>query len=236
MSCLIRLTTDCFVSLASFVHNQLINFGVKEKNLIFLPNIIEYEQWKVKTNYSILSPFRMVYVAYVLPNKCQDFIVDVLFMLANRYNVVVDCYGDLTNSEYVDSIQEKVKRYSLEGNLNLLGCIDNSLLKNILKSYDAYICPSKMEMSPVNILEAQASGLPVIASNVGGISDLIRDHEDGLLFEWNDVEDAADKIIKLIKDEELRLKLGETARKRVSESYTAQIAGRKLFDKIKNYC
>ena len=214
----------------------MLLLGVDENNLILLPNIIEYEKWDIKTDYSISSSFRIAYVACVLPGKRQDFIVEVLHLLENnKYDVVVDCFGNLDDSEYVNTIQENVTKYGLQGKFNLKGCVENSELRSLLKEYDAYFCPSKMEMSPVNILEAQASGLPVIASNVGGIPDMVNDHEDGLLFVWDSLKDAVEKIIELIEDEELRMKIGVAGRKRVSKLYTATIAGAKLLDKIKSY-
>ena len=91
-----------------------------------------------------------------------------------------------------------------------------------------------MEMSPVNILEAQAAGLPVLASNVGGISDLIRNDENGLLFECDNIKDAAEKIKMLINNKQLRENLGKAGRRHVSEVYTSKEASVKLYNKISN--
>lgn len=228
MNYLVRLTTDCYVALASFVANQLRALKFPGKRLVVIPNTVDFETWKVKKDYACGSTFRLVYVAYVCQGKRQDMIADVLALLCKKYDVVVDCYGDLQEKEYVETISGKIKELNLGGKLNMLGKIENADLRNTLNKYDAYICASHMEMSPVNLLEAQAAGLPVIAANVGGIPDLINDGETGLLFEADNVISASERIEQLINNQELRDRLGRAGRKYVSEVYTKKQAGERL--------
>lgn len=231
MSWLIRATTDCYIALASFVYNKLKKLGVKEKNLVLLPNTIEYYNWELKTDYSLNGPFRVVYVAFVYPGKRQHFLIDILKKIKNK-KIVIDCYGDTENAKYVNCIRKEISNAGLEGQINLKGRIENSNLRSILKNYDAYICPSFMEMSPVNILEAQAVGLPVLASNIGGIPDIIMNNTTGLLFERDNVTDAAEKLNMLINDKQLREKLGKNGRKYVSETYNSKEASLRIKTKI----
>lgn len=229
MSVLIKLTTDCYVALASFVYDQLISLGHKDNKLILVPNTVGYETWMVKDDYSCSDQFRMVYVAYVYPGKRQDVIADVLNILKDKYDIVVDCYGDMDECiEYVNVINKKIKDMHLEGKLNLKGKIDNAELRTILRGYDAYLSPSQMEMSPVNILEAQAAGLPVVAANVGGIPDIISDGKTGLLFDVDNVQSIARKVEQLIINQELRESLGCSGRSYVSKEYTKVQAGERL--------
>lgn len=231
MSWLIRATTDCYVALASFVYNKLKKLGVKEKNLVLLPNTVEYYNWELKTDYSLNGPFRVVYVAFLYPGKRQHFFIDILKEIKNK-KIVIDCYGDTEKTNYVDFIRKEISNAGLEGQINLKGRIENSKLRSILKNYDAYICPSFMEMSPVNILEAQAVGLPVLASNVGGIPDIITNNMTGLLFERDNVIDATEKLNMLINNKQLREKLGKTGRKYVSETYNSKEASLRIKTKI----
>lgn len=232
MSILIRCTTDCYVALASFVYNKLREFGLKEKNLVLLPNTVEHSAWKVKTDYSVNRSFRVAYIAFVHPMKRQHLLVDIA-KRTKEHDVIFDCYGN-TNlaDEYAKKINKDILSAGLDGKVNLKGRIENSELRDILKDYDAYICPSYLEMSPVNILEAQAAGLPVLASNIGGIPDMVKDNETGLLFERDNVADAAEKIELLINDKRLREKLGKAGRKYVSSSYTSKEASLRIKTKI----
>lgn len=232
MAKLISFTTDYYIALASFVYNKLIAYGIPDKKIILLPNTVEYQNWSIKRDYSIKdNVIRIVYVAYLYEGKRQSFIVDVIrgLMSKSNYNIIVDCYGDLKDCNYVNSIKGKINNYSLENNIKLRGPIENSELKSILCTYDIYFCPTKMEMSPVNILEAQAASLPVVATNVGGIPDLIQDGVNGLLFEVDNINDACEKLLLLINNQTLREKLGKAGRDFVSKINTAENSGKKLF-------
>lgn len=232
MSWLVRATTDCYISLASFVSEKLKACGIKENNILLLPNTIEYETWNVKKDYSIGETFKMVYVAYVYPGKQQHLIPEILHKVGKEYNVIVDCYGDDDKHEYINEINSLIERYGMQGKVNLKGCIANTELRAKLADYDAYLCPSKLEMSPVNILEAQAAGLPIISNNTGGIPDLVHDGIDGFLYSNNDTEDASAKIKLLLNDEKLRERFGKASREYVSKEYTPEIASSRIQNKI----
>lgn len=237
MSWLIKASTDCYIALASFVFNQLRDLGVKEEKLHLMPNTVEYAKWAIKDNYEYNGAFKLVYVAYVYDGKRQHVIAEVLNKLKDKYNIQCDCYGDVDSGEhkvYAEKVQSLINKYGLEDNMRLCGRVDNELLRSKLSEYDAYICPTLMEMSPVNVMEAQAAGLPVIASNVGGMPDLIHDGVDGLLFECDNIDDISDKLVRFIEDKTLREKLGKQGRKQVSELYNSKIAGERLYGKIKN--
>ena len=233
MSWLINATTHLYLPLASFVYDKLCANGIRKEKLLLLPNIIETHSWEYKTSYKSNRIFRVAYVAYVYPAKRQDFILDVLNVLGREYPIVVDCYGDVDGyPEYVSTLQEKISSLGLEDRFHLLGRVDNSFLRTKLKDYDAYFCPSNLEMSPVNLIEAQAAGLPILSANVGGVPDIIKDGETGLLYESGNIQHAVDKLIELYSDEELRVHLGTSAHKYVTKSYTIGLSGLQLKNKV----
>lgn len=229
MTFLIKHTTDCYVALASFVKELLLKNGLPEDKMVVVPNTVGYSSWECKTEYSASKAVKGIYVAYVYPGKRQDLIPDALNLLKNRYNIIFDCFGDTDEYvDYVDSIKDKVKSYGLEQTFSICGRIENSELRHIMKDYDFYVSASHMEMSPLNILEAKASGLPVIAANVGGIPDMIEHNVNGLLFDADDAEDMARQIAALAESKELRERLGRAGRYQVSTVYTKKEAGERL--------
>ena len=90
----------------------------------------------------------------------------------------------------------------------------------ILKVTDIVALPSFVEGLPMIILEAMASKVPVVASAVGGIPEMIQEGKNGFLVPPKDSESLAEKLLVLINDKDLRKTMGEAARKDVEESFT----------------
>lgn len=85
--------------------------------------------------------------------------------------------------------------------------------EEILKCYNECFCllhPSIIDNSPNSICEAQVAGLPVIATNVGGVSSLIENNVNGILVN-NDTNEIATKIVELFHDDSLRLKIAQNS-------------------------
>jgi glycosyltransferase involved in cell wall biosynthesis len=87
-------------------------------------------------------------------------------------------------------------------------------------AFDAMILPSGNEGTPVSAIEALAAGRPVVATRVGGVSDVVRDGEDGFLVEPGAVDDLADRLARLAGDADLRRRMGEAGRARVIPRYS----------------
>ena len=113
-----------------------------------------------------------------------------------------------------ENLKKLVKALNIEENVTFLGFISGDEKYAYYKSADIYVQPSRYETFGVVLLEAMACGKPVIASRVGGIPFVVEDGKNGLLFESENVEELAEKVILLLRDEELRTKMGEAGRER----------------------
>lgn len=210
---LIRSTTDGYVALAKFVYWLVIKNGVPPQKILHLPNTVESELFTRKTDYSIdYKNIHMVYTAVVYPGKGQITIIHALQNLKDKGIMAnIDFIGDILDLEYKDEIVKCAHNLGVSNQFKFCGRIDNVELRSKLYKYDIYLCPSHMEMSPYNILEAKSAGLPIIASNVGGIPDLITNGVDGYLVPFNNHREYANKVEMLIKDDILREKIGNAA-------------------------
>jgi glycosyltransferase involved in cell wall biosynthesis len=88
--------------------------------------------------------------------------------------------------------------------------------------YDVAVLPSETESFPFVILEAMACRRPVIATNVGGIPDIVDDGNTGILVPPKDSDKLAEAIIKLLKDKELRERMGDAGRERFERLFTQE--------------
>ncbi len=107
----------------------------------------------------------------------------------------------------------------LESNVDFVGFIPNERIYSLLSAHHAMVMPSLAESFGVAVLEAGACGRPVIASRVGGVPEVMRDGETGLLVPPGDPNALADAIIKLAGDRALCARLGEAGRNFVAAHY-----------------
>ena len=83
--------------------------------------------------------------------------------------------------------------------------------------------PSRSDAFGVSFLEAWSAGKPVIGARIGATPEVIRENVDGLLVEFDNPEDVALKVIRLLKSKRLRKKLGSAGQLKVSQKYTWDI-------------
>jgi glycosyltransferase involved in cell wall biosynthesis len=101
--------------------------------------------------------------------------------------------------------------------LELLGERDD--VPELLAASDVFVLFSRSEGLPMSILEAMAAGLPVVASNVGGVPELVADGETGLLVPPGDPQALAAALRRLVENEDLRRRLGARGRERAKELF-----------------
>jgi glycosyltransferase involved in cell wall biosynthesis len=89
-----------------------------------------------------------------------------------------------------------------------------------LRTMDLFVLPSLWEGFPIVLLEAMASGIPIIASAVDGVVEMLRDGEEALLIPPAHAGVLSECLVRLLRDESLRRSLGESARKAVQERYS----------------
>lgn len=229
LSYLIQNNCDGCVCLSSFMYQKLIKNGISEDKLLFLPNTIDDKQFNKKENYSIQhEKIKICYTAVIRPLKNQEFIIDVIYALHQRYKFEVHFYGDILDEQYYKKLINKIHELQIEDLICFHGRVEHESLKEILPHNDIYFSSTTIEMSPYNILEAQACALPILASNVYGQQDLIEDYIDGILYEESNISDATKKIEKMIEDVNLRRELGLKAFESVSNIKSHKVAAKKM--------
>jgi len=116
--------------------------------------------------------------------------------------------------------EDEVRR-AASTRVELAGHLDRHELLARIRGARAVVLPSEWyENAPLAALEALASGVPVVASRIGGIPEMVRDGETGLLFEPGDAEGLADRLRRLDGDPDLAVRLGRRGREVVEREYS----------------
>ena len=124
---------------------------------------------------------------------------------------------------------EGKERQRLETQRQMLGLVnDTSIIgfvpeaKQYLKAFDAFVLPSVKEGLPYAAMEAMGAGLPIVASDVGGIPDLVSPHTTGLLTRAKDPHALARHIRNIIDNEDGRRAMGICAQEKIARSHSLE--------------
>jgi len=126
------------------------------------------------------------------------------------------------------AVESEVRRLGMESVVRLAG--ERNDVAELLAAADLFVLSSRSEGLPLSILEAMAAGLPVVASSVGGVPELVVDGETGLLVPPDDPHALAAAIERLLDDSALRRRLGAAGRTRVWEHFDLASARRAHLD------
>jgi glycosyltransferase involved in cell wall biosynthesis len=144
--------------------------------------------------------------------KGHDVLVRALAHLPDVTAVVV---GDGPERDALTNLAQEL---GVADRLVLTGWREDA--RDLLTTFDVFALPSRFEGFPLVVLEAMLASLPIVASDVGSVSEAIVDGETGVLVEAEDVESLAAAIAALLGDEPRRRRLGANARRSVLESFS----------------
>lgn len=130
-------------------------------------------------------------------------------------------------------VEKKAKTTFAANGVRFLGFTQPSDLKTLLCESSMYVHTAYIENSPNSICEAQCLGVPVVSTNVGGISTLVADGEEGLLVPANDPWQMAYCIMRLYGDKALCEKMSETSRKKALERHSDERIREQLMNTYK---
>jgi glycosyltransferase involved in cell wall biosynthesis len=139
---------------------------------------------------------------------------------ANLHLVMI---GD---GELYTEVEKEISKLNLSSHVRLFRRVDDQTLEMLYDAADMFVLPSVNEAFGMTLLEAMASGLPVIASNSGACPEVVGNA--GIIFNQGDHRDLAEKIMELFHDEELSKKLARASLKRAKETFSWE-------DKIHHY-
>ena len=157
-------------------------------------------------------------VAQLIPRKGHVLLLDCLpDVIARHPEVQVLCFG---RGPQERMLRRQIAEYGLAERVRLTGFRDD--LAALMPGLDLLVHPALQEGLGVAVLEAMSAGVPVVASNAGGIPDIIEHERSGLLFAVGDPRALRDGILRLLGDEALRLRLARAGRERVQSRFSVQ--------------
>jgi len=212
---------------------QAIEEGVWESRITVIPNAVKpldtssLNRAAIRKNLGLneddvflLSIGRLTY------QKGHEFLVQAMSKVSSHFpNAKAGICGD---GPLRPQLQAQIVEAGLSAQVRLLGAWED--ISPLLASAEIFILPSRWEGLSRALMEAMAAGLPVIATQVDGIKDLITDGVNGLLIPSEDAEALGNSILQLIDDTEMRKRIGAAGQAHVLQNHSVDDMCKKYYD------
>lgn len=213
---------DAFISPSKFLIKKFKEMGLKRK-IEYLPNF-------VFSSSAGLSPdgASVVYFGRLAPEKGLEILLDAIKQLAISHRQLAIKFKIIGDGPEKERLKLKVKSLKLN-NVVFTGWLECEKLVTEIRSSLFTVLPAIWyENNPRSILESFALGKPVVASNIGGIPELVDNRGNGLLVKPGDADDLMEKICWLLSHHREREKMGKAGCQLVKEQYNEEIYYRGL--------
>ena len=199
-----------FIVVSKNIENEMKKRGAQ--NVHVIPNGIS-DLWFKVPDAEIEG--RILFVGRVIPIKAIENLIQALKITKSQVpKTYLHIVGPTPDKEYKKKLDAMTNKLELLDSILFTGPKTGEELEREYSECSLFVLPSKDESFGIVLLEAMASGKPVVASNVGGIPEIVVNEQEGSLVDYGNPEQLADIIIKLLSDKELRRKMGHAGREK----------------------
>ena len=205
-----------FETLYGYRNPPLILNGIPVQNFTPNPTIRARMRQSLQCDASSVI---FVHIGRFFYQKNHELLVNAFAQLQSQLRVPVELWlvGD---GELRETIQQQVHALGLQSRVRFLGV--RSDIPDLLRAADVFVFPSRWEGNPLSVMEAMAAGLPVVATAVGGVPELVEDGVSGILVPNEDLEGLTAAMLRMVQHPDLREQMGRAARCRAVERFDIQ--------------
>jgi glycosyltransferase involved in cell wall biosynthesis len=211
---------DAFISVSNEISSELRGGGIAPEKIHFIPYVIDTNHFKpasedqredLRLQFQLTSHVTACYTGRLVPEKGLDLLLqawaEVVKLEPSALLLIV---GD---GDQRDALVKQAAQLGLNQHVRFTGPVEDTT--PYLQASDVYVQSSFTEGLPIAMLEAMACALPILATSVGGVPDIIHTGDNGIVIPPHDVDSLQKRLIELICDEKLRVQYGARARKKV---------------------
>lgn len=226
MSWMYKLHKAVPVAISHEIQSMMIKYYALSQKPELIYNPVDVKQFEIPPKAH--NTINLITAGRLSAQKNQKMLIDAFSLVAKtRSDVRLKILGD---GPLKEELRAQIITNSLENVVQLMGNVDN--VADCFAESDIFVLSSDYEGLPLVVLEAMAAGLPIIATDVGGVRDIVTDN--GILVESRNCDALDDAILKLINDEKLRIQMGVCSRKNVQQ-YDSKIIAEKYTQLYEKY-
>ena len=202
---------DFIITPSEFYKTKLIEDGIDKNKITAIHNSIDSEKYDLKTE----DDGYALYFGRLSREKGILNLVEAFSMLDEGILYIA---GKGPEEENIKNI---IKNKKLDKRIKMLGFLNSDQMIDVIRKSKFVVVPSIWyENCPYSVLETIAIGKPIIGANMGGIPELVKDNENGLIYEYDNMDDLKEKMELLFKDEELVNKFSNNSKEIMKEKYS----------------
>lgn len=206
------------ISPSHYLMERFIDCGLPHDKAVVINNGIDLSRFKHMKK-SVSRKIRFGFIGQIIEHKGVDKVLYSVSLLEpkerRKASFVIAGFGD---KMYGDLCKRLSRELGVSDIVKFIGRVDNKDIPRLLNQIDALLVPSLWpENSPVSIMEALASGTPVLASDIGGIPELIQDGVNGYLHTYNDIASLTESIRRVIEQPETIKRMKEACLAKAQE-------------------
>ena len=222
------------VTISNATYEACLNVGLPGLKLDIIPFGVDTSFYRPLDVFKDKQIFQILSVGYLIERKGFMYLISsIKDVLSEHENVRLKIVG--TGPQELQ-IRNHISELNLEKHVEIIGNITDDELLKLYNSSDLFVLPSIIDSQGnteglgVVLIEAMACGLPVIGSNIGGIPDIIRDRETGLLVPQKDIHQLSIAMKELIENKDLMEKIANNGYQMVKNKFSWEKIARDYID------
>jgi glycosyltransferase involved in cell wall biosynthesis len=212
---------ECVITVSVSIRQTLIEGGVRPNLIQVVYEGVDLDWIDACQDLSVLDlgeGLKVGMVAHLSAEKGHRVLLEAAARIVSKFPKVF--FILVGKGKLMSQLQEQTHELKIEDHVIFTGFRDDS--EALMREFDIFCLPSLSEGFSSAILVAMASSLPVIATQVGGIPELVIDGETGLLVPPNDVLQLSEALIQVLDSESQRRRMGQAGRRRVEQNFILQ--------------
>ncbi len=211
------------------------HYGIEPSRVRIVPNGVDTEKFKpaenaaaAKQRFGLSGAPCVLFVGSLIPRKGLSFLVEAAKQIIKEQTdtkFLIVGEGPLKGQ-----LTATIADANLKDNFLFLGNLKEDMLPAVYNCADVFVLPSIQEGQGIVLLEAQASGTPVVAFDIGGVNEAVRNGETGLLVKRGNAGELADALLKVLGNSALREEMGSSGRRFVTENFTWDICAQRMLE------
>jgi len=170
---------------------------------------------------------RLLFAGVMTPRKNPEGLLDAFAQVRKAEPAArLVMVGPQPDPDYAESIRDRILGLGLGDSVDVIGLVDNDRLRREIAAARAVVLFSREETAPTIIAQAMAAGKPVVAARVGGVPEMVSDGDTGFVVDSGDVATLADRLLTLLRDQDLCLRMGRRSHEVALDRFTPEAVAR----------